>query len=147
MNCESEAFAVNEDRTRVSFSLDKAIYSKEAILKACYWFAKDLTFQIESQDNIFEVVASVRTTVPTLEQPRIYKIDEFVPDLLNAFVDFQLRVEIHKETSTVRELIVAKAFAESGILEDLPPGAFEDSVGSQQPQSDNLVSIQAKLSQ
>ena len=144
MSGESAIFTVNDDHMQVSFSLDKAIYTKEAILKACYWFSRDLFFQVSARESSFDVVASIRTTVPTLEQPKVHKVDEFVPELLNAFVDFQLRVEIQSETSAIRELIVAKAFAEAGILEDLPPGAFEDSVGSLHNHSNSLISIKLK---
>jgi hypothetical protein len=44
----------------------------------------------------------------------------------NALLDHQLRFEIARETATLRELIVAKAFAEGDVLEDPPVGDDRD---------------------
>jgi hypothetical protein len=46
----------------------------------------------------------------------------------NALLDQQLRLDIERETRTLRELIVAKAFAASGVLEDPPVGDDRDPV-------------------
>ena len=46
----------------------------------------------------------------------------------NALLDHQLRFDIARETATLRELIVAKAFAEGDALEDPPVGDDRDPV-------------------
>jgi His-Xaa-Ser system protein HxsD len=43
-------------------------------------------------------------------------------EFANALLDQQLRLDVERETRTLRELIVAKAFAESGVFEDRPVG-------------------------
>ena len=43
-------------------------------------------------------------------------------------VDFQLRQIIHEETHNLRDLIIAKAFA-NGNLDELPKGDISDPVG------------------
>jgi hypothetical protein len=51
-----------------------------------------------------------------------------VGEFENALLDHQLRFEIARETATLRELIVAKAFAEGDVLEDPPVGDDSDPV-------------------
>lgn len=87
------------------------------------------------------VTVGLRVPRPTLSQPNTRKIDEWLPEILNAFLDSQLRVEIQAETAGIRELIIAKAFAESGVLEDSPPGTFEDPVGTAHSESKHLINI------
>jgi His-Xaa-Ser system protein HxsD len=135
----------DDQHTAATISIDKAIYSKSAVLKACYWFSKDLHFQIEDKKDHFRLTMAVRVVTPTLECPKIKKIDEWLPEVLDALLDSQLRVEIQTETAAVRELIIAKAFAESGVLEDAPPGVFNYEVPSEDNGSNGLVTITTKV--
>jgi His-Xaa-Ser system protein HxsD len=142
MSLERQNYTIDHDRTAARIFLSKSVYSAGAVLRASYSFSKDLAFQLVEHEDNTEVVVTLRSCSPTLEQPRAKKIDEWIPDLLNAFVDFQLRVEIQAETAAVRELIVAKALAEAGVLEDAPPGVYEDSVESRSAvQHERLVNI------
>jgi hypothetical protein len=43
-------------------------------------------------------------------------------------LDWQVRLDIQRETASLRELIVAKAFAEGNLLEDSPIGDDRDPV-------------------
>jgi His-Xaa-Ser system protein HxsD len=43
-------------------------------------------------------------------------------------MDFALREKIEAKTSGIRDLLLAKAFSESGVLEDQPEGVFGDTV-------------------
>jgi His-Xaa-Ser system protein HxsD len=126
-------------------SIDKKIHSKSAILKVCYWLNEDLCFQVTEEENQFSVTVRLREVTPTLSKPSVKKIDEWLPDILNALIDAQLREEIQAETAGIRELIIAKAFAESGILEGLPPGTFVDPVETTQPESARLVKIDTRI--
>lgn len=101
-------------------------------------------FQIEEQEGQYRITANLTVSQPTLAQPRPRRIDELLPDFFEALLDSQLRVEIQEQTAAVRELIIAKAFAESGVLEDPPPGTFEDPVDSRDQSKSNLVQISNK---
>jgi His-Xaa-Ser system protein HxsD len=144
MSAPFGSVAFNDHHTAATISLDKKVYSKQAALRACYWFGKDLYCQIDERDEFLEVTITLRVSSPNLDQPKIRAIDEWLPELFDALLDSQLRVEIQAETAGVRELIIAKAFAESGVLEDPPPGTFVDPVTRSDAKASDLIRINTK---
>lgn len=135
----------DDQRTRARILIDKKVFSKSALLRACYWSSRDLWFKVDEVNEILLVTVGLKLTHPTLGQPTVRNIEEILPEFLNALLDSQLRVEIQAETAAIRELIIAKAFAESGILEDAPPGTFEDPIGEPHRKPNNLVNIDTKV--
>jgi len=120
--------------------LDSRIYSREAILRACYWYTDVAYIQIpESADGRIAVHITLKQRTPTLANPKPIAIDQFVGEFCNSLLDFELRRQVEAETASVRQLILAKAFSESGVLEDEPPGTIADPVESEKPTS--LVQI------
>jgi len=144
MSIEFGSVEFDDQHVAATISIDKKVYSKPAVLRACYWFGKDLYFHVNEQDELLQVTVGLRVPSPTLDQPKVRKIDDWLPEIYDALLDSQLRVEIQAETAGVRELIVAKAFAESGILEDPPPGTFQDPVAEGDTESRGLVRIATK---
>jgi hypothetical protein len=55
-------------------------------------------------------------------------MEEIVGEFCNRLLDLELQQQVQEETRAVRELILAKAFSESGTLEDRPPGEYADPV-------------------
>jgi His-Xaa-Ser system protein HxsD len=131
----------DDAHTAATVRINETVYSKPAVLRACYWFARDLHFRLEENAPHLFVTVSLRVASPTLDHPRIKPLDEWLNEFFDALVDSQLRVEIQAETAAVRDLIIAKAFAESGILEDVPPGTFGDPVDSPDIAPKNLIQI------
>jgi His-Xaa-Ser system protein HxsD len=115
--------------------LDPRIYSREAILKASYWFTEAAFIHISpaSSDNKFIVHITLKQSTPTLDNPQPVTISDLVGEYCNSVLDFELRRQVSVETEAVRQLILAKAFSESGVLEDVPPGAISDPVEAQEP--------------
>ena len=74
-----------------------------------------------------------------LDNPKPISIDCVVGDFCNSLLDFELRRQIDTETAPIRELILAKAFSESGVLEDEPQGTIADPVEAKKP--NRLVKI------
>lgn len=142
-----DGVACEEAQQAVTLRIDKRIYSKAAVLRACYWFTKDLKFQIDDKDEHLVVRVALNVSIPTLDNPRIKPIDEWLSEFFDTLLDSQLRVEIQAETAGVRELIIAKAFAESGVLEDPPPGTFEDPLGAAETKPGHLIQIANKPNQ
>jgi len=134
----------DDDRGTAIIPINKNLFTKSAVLRACYWFGKDFTFRLDEEADTFIVRMQLRTVIPTLEQPKVEKVSALIHAFSQALLDYQLHMEIQAETAPIRELIVAKAFAESGILEDPPPGTFEDPVEAATRKSKTLVQIAAR---
>jgi His-Xaa-Ser system protein HxsD len=144
MSVQFGSVVFDDQHTTATISLDKKVYSKPAAFRACYWFAKDLYCHVDERDEFLEVTVTLRVPSPTLDQPKVKRIDEWLPEIFDALLDSQLRVEIQAETAGVRELIIAKAFAESGVLEDPPPGTFVDPVTRSDAKAKDLIRINTK---
>jgi len=116
--------------------LDPRIYTREAILKASYWHTNTAYIVLpESSDDHLIVKIRLKHSGPTLENPKPITLGEFVGEFCNSLVDFELRRQVEVETAPIRQLILAKAFSESGILEDEPPGTIADPVDNNNPSS------------
>ena len=123
--------------------LDPRIYSREAILRASYWHTNTAYIVLpESSDESLILKIRLKQSGPSLENPKPITLAEFVGEFCNSLLDFELRRQVEAETATVRQLILAKAFSESGILEDEPSGTIADPVDSKNANS--LVQIPIK---
>jgi His-Xaa-Ser system protein HxsD len=132
----------DDTHSTAKFPLSKKVFSKAAALRACYWLSRDLWSRVDDEAEELWITVGVRVSSPTLEHPKVKKIDDWLPDIFNSLVDAQLRVQ--DETSGIRELIIAKAFAESGVLEDLPPGTFRDPVDAAPSEPSGLINIKTE---
>jgi His-Xaa-Ser system protein HxsD len=114
----------------ITLQLEACQFSRDAALRAAYWFSKDLYVEFPPSEgkSTFTVVLKAKNTIPTLDDPKPKTLGQLASEFQNALVDSELRVRVQKETSAVRELLIAKAFAEAGVLEDDPPGSFDDPV-------------------
>jgi His-Xaa-Ser system protein HxsD len=120
--------------------LDPRIYSREAVLRTCYWYTNIAHIHApESPDDKLTIYIKLKQRVATLGNPKPISIEEFVGEFCNSLLDFELRRQVEAETAAVRQLILAKAFSESGVLEDEPPGTIDDPVERDKPSS--LVQI------
>jgi hypothetical protein len=54
-------------------------------------------------------------------------------------LDFALRERVTAKTSDVRDLLLTKAFSDSGVLEEQPQGVFGDAV--EESKSDGMFKI------
>ena len=111
----------------VSFVIDLAFVSTEAILKVCHWFSREYACDLRRNGDVAQVVLTPRDLSSSFD-PRAVK-DAFMASAL----DFALREKIDAKTSGIRELLLAKAFSESGVLEDAPDGVFGDAIEEAKP--------------
>lgn len=107
--------------SEITLLVDETIYTRIALLKTCYWFTNRCYVFIYRHDDR-------HLAVHLASKPSGSCFDAIVGEFENALLDHQLRFEIANETATLRELIVAKAFADGNVLEDLPVGDDKDPV-------------------
>jgi His-Xaa-Ser system protein HxsD len=111
---------------RVSLPID--VYGLEAILRSCYWLTEHCFVYLGRP-----AAATVEITLVS-KSGRPLETDQFTWDFLNDLVDQRLRVEIQAETRSIREMIVAQAFAEVDLIDDR--GKVVDPSGGNQPGDD-----------
>ena len=112
---------------RVSVELDLAFVSAEALLKACHWFSRDYVCDLRKKGDTAQVTLKPRNCAATFDSDAVR--DAF----LTSAIDFALREKIEAKTSGIRDLLLAKAFSESGVLEDSPEGVFGDAIEESRP--------------
>ncbi len=101
--------------------IEKSLYSEEVLYKCFYWYGADFTVEITPlTPEFFEVTLSRKNLMADLE----VTAEKIKRDL----IDFKLRHIITTETQTIRELLVAKAFANFDINDD-PATLVSDPVG------------------
>lgn len=107
--------------SEITLFVDETIYARIALLKTCYWFTNRCYIFIYRHDEH-------HLAVRLASKLRSIGLEAIAGEFENALLDHQLRFEIASETTTLRELIVAKAFAEGNALEDPPLGDDRDPV-------------------
>ena len=107
--------------SEITLLVDETIYARIALLKTCYWFTNRCYIFIYRHDD-------QHLAVRLASKASTSGLDAIAGEFENALLDHQLRFEITNETATLRELIVAKAFAEGNALEDRPIGDDRDPV-------------------
>ncbi len=101
--------------------IEKDIYNEDVLHKCFYWYGGNFDVDISSYS---EGIFSVRLKPTSETQDLNITVERIRRDL----IDFKLRDIVTKETKTIRELIVAKAFAYYG-LDDNPITEVSDPVG------------------
>lgn len=88
--------------------LDSSVYSLEAVQKSAYRFIDRLTVVIfQSEDLISCEIEKIEG------REEIFEV--LLADFKRELLDQQLRVQIKRETSDVRNLILSYAFSRSGL--------------------------------
>ena len=124
-----ELHSISIEKDVASIPIDEEIYTRDAVLRTCYWFTdRCFVFISRPQQGFLLVSLRVKDAVPTLDNPRPISIEIVAGEFQNALLDQQLRIDIELQTRVVRELIVAKAFSEAGALDDPIPGEVRDPV-------------------
>ncbi len=109
--------------------IDLAIISAEALLKTSYWFSREFVCEIRNQDNkLAEVCLTPRNPMSASD------LASAKAAFTTSAMDFALREKIEAKTSGIRDLLLAKAFSESGVLEDQPEGVFGDMIEETKPE-------------
>jgi His-Xaa-Ser system protein HxsD len=103
------------------------LVSIEALLKTCYWFSRDFVCDI-TQDGLGQSTVHLKPK-PACRTALGDAREQFMAQAM----DFALRERVTAKTSDVRDLLLAKAFSESGVLEEQPQGVFGDTLEERKP--------------
>jgi His-Xaa-Ser system protein HxsD len=95
----------------VTLEVNTGIYSVEALFRVCYAFTDRCYLFLEPRAE--EAMVGVRITAKNFDSDLTLIAGEFS----NALIDERLRRDIAAETMSIRELIVAQAFAEADIID------------------------------
>ena len=98
------------DKT-LTLEVDTAIYSLEALFRVCYAFTDRCYLFLEPATKDTSVVVRITGKKPDLG------LDTVAGEFSNALIDERVRRDIATETMSIRELIVAQAFAEADIID------------------------------
>ena len=139
MHSSSGLFAIHDNV--LSIDLNESVYSRDAILRTAYWFTDRCYLYIARHGSD---VLRVHFKLKGLKTPNAVAetLEDAAGEFLNSLLDHQLRHDIESQTGQIRELLVAKAFAEAGVLEDTPPGEVADPVDEAQARQSSFVQIE-----
>ena len=116
-----------------SLRISLSVVSVEAVLKTCYWFSRDFLCAMQDDGTGYALV--LLQPKPSLNLPLEKAREAFIAQAM----DFALRERITAKTAGIRDLLLAKAFSEAGVLEDEPSGIFGDAI--EEEKTDGLFKI------
>lgn len=108
---------------------DRALFSEQVILKACYWLSKDFSCEIERSN-----LDVLKVTLKPRQEASTEALSVARETLIQNVSDFALREQIEAKTAGIRDILLAKAFSEAGVLEDSPMGTFGDKIEEEKPE-------------
>lgn len=100
--------------------IDGKLYSVEVIHKCFYWYGDKFSVDIKVEGDFFVIDISELGNEGTIEK--------IFAKIKNDLIDFKTREIISTETKNIRDLLVAKAFA-NGEFDESPSGEISDPVG------------------
>jgi His-Xaa-Ser system protein HxsD len=100
--------------------------STEALLKTCYWFSRDFKCDVHSDGDDHIVFLNAKCDV-------VESLEGMEERFISSALDFSLRECVNAKTASVRDVLLAKAFSESGVLEEKPTGTFGDPLEESRP--------------
>ena len=112
----------------VAIEISLNLISAEALLKTCHWLSRDFVCEIhERNEKSADVFLTPRDSSTSFDPASVKDV------FITTAMDFALRERIEEKTSGIRDLLLAKAFSESGVLEDQPEGVFGDRIEESKP--------------
>ena len=123
------ATTVAETTESAIVKFDRALFSEEVVLKGCYWLTRDFICEVAAADP-----ASIQVTIKARQSSPAEALAFAKETLIQSVSDFALREKIEAKTTGIRDLLLAKAFSEAGVLEDAPTGTFGDKIEEEKPQ-------------
>jgi His-Xaa-Ser system protein HxsD len=108
----------------IELEINGKLFSKEIVLKTLYWFGDKFLVDIATKEDSFLVSLKPLSSLNLSNDD----LEHYLQKLQRDLIDFSLRETINKETTNIRELLIAKAFS-NGEYDEPPLGDISDPVG------------------
>lgn len=108
---------------RLTAIVDLDVYPEPVLFKCLYWYTNNYEVEITKVSTV-----QLKCTIAPKEASATTDWDYVISRLRRDLVDFKLRQIVSDETKTIRELLIAKAFAYYD-QEDMPASGVTDPVG------------------
>lgn len=101
------------------------LYNKDTIFKCLYWYGDKFHTNVSFHNqNTYKIELSPIANNQIIRED----LDLYLSKLERDLIDFSLRQVVNQETQAIRELLIAKAFA-NGDFDELPVGEVADPIG------------------
>lgn len=111
MTTSNATWIQESPESTLSIFVDTKIYSPEVLFRTCYGFTDRCYLFLEPSDD--PQIIAVRFASKSSDSSLSITAAEFSNELVNQ----RVRLDIANETRSIRELIVAQAFAEADLLD------------------------------
>lgn len=112
----------------IEVEINGKLFSKETVLKTLYWFGDKFLIDITTRGDNYLVTLNPLSNLKLSNEDLEHYLQKVQRDL----IDYDLRETINKETTNIRELLIAKAFS-NGEYDETPLGNITDPVGFEIP--------------
>ena len=109
------------DDYHIQLIIDMKIYSSEVIHKCFYWYGSKYSIDISVEEDIF--------TINVLDINKNSDFEKIINKIKADLIDFKTREIIFNQTKNIREILIAKAFANNDNFDEAPPGDLNDPIG------------------
>lgn len=110
------------ENNTLELSIDSNTYPEEVLYKCFYWYTDKYEVEVHPHGQ------SCIVKIAPLEKSLAINFDDIIKKIKKDLIDYKLRDIVSKETSNIRELIIAKAFAYYDI-ETNPSTDISDPIG------------------
>lgn len=116
---------IKKEHDSLTICVAEAMYSMEVLHKCFYWYSSEYRVTISKiSGNEIQIALKPQG----LKELTDDDLENIITKISRDLIDFKLRDIVQQETKTIRELIVAKAFANYGTQTN-PQSAVTDPVG------------------
>lgn len=109
-------FIISNDEfgEKVIFEIDLNLFSLETIYKTAYWFTEKFYIFFFIENNFVTLEARPKDDYKSIN------LHGIAGEFSNSLLDFHLRNKIAKETHSIRDALISKAFAEGAQTNQVP---------------------------
>ena len=111
MSNETTSVVNDHSSSAISIFVDTNVYPLDVLFRTCYLFTDRCYLFLRPTDSLGKIQVSVKPKVQSSD------LETVVGEFMNELINQRVRLDIANETRTIRELIVAQAFAEADLID------------------------------